>query len=167
LAILEYWKLLNIPGSGVLCHGLKTSDWKWIFSYGELIGLDNCKQAFSSCSGNQPFMQARKEGAFYFAFEFLKCLAYSGLGHMQSFCSTHDAFLGKHNYAVNRISKFLDKSGQALMSLFSPEDTTNNGGEGQLQIAKHMAYNTGGLTKAVFWIAISISMALWIGPFKC
>ena len=78
---------------------------------------------------------------------------------------TQRSLMGSYrsDYAVNRISKFLDKSGQALRSLFSPEDTTNNGGEGQLQIAKHMAYNISGLTKAVFWIAISISIALLIG----
>jgi hypothetical protein len=78
---------------------------------------------------------------------------------------TQRLFMGfyRSDYAANRISKFLDRSGQALMSLFSPEDTTNNEGEAQLQIAKYMAYNISGLTKAVFWIAISISIALFIG----
>ncbi len=78
---------------------------------------------------------------------------------------TQRLFMGSYrsDYAVNRISEFLEKSEQALMSLFSPEDTTNNEGDGQLQIAKHMAYNISGLTKAVFWIAISISIALLIG----
>ncbi len=78
---------------------------------------------------------------------------------------TQRLFMGSYrsDYAVNRISKFLDKCGQALMFLFSPEDTTNNEGEGQLQIAKHIPYYISGLTKAVFWIAISISIGLLIG----
>ena len=81
---------------------------------------------------------------------------------------TQRLFMGAYrsDYAANRISKFLDRSGQALMSLFSPEDTTNNEGEGQLQIAKYMAYNIRGLTKAAVWIALSISIALLIGQLS-
>jgi len=52
---------------------------------------------------------------------------------------------------------------KALMSMFSPEDTTNNEGGGQLQITKHNAYTISGSAKAVFRVAISISIALWIG----
>ena len=66
----------------------------------------------------------------------------------------------------NRISKTLDGSGQALVPLFSPEDTTNSEGEGHLQIAKYMEYNIRGLAKAVIWIAVSISIALLIGQLS-
>ena len=81
---------------------------------------------------------------------------------------TQRLFMGscRSDYAAKRISNFLDRSGQALMSLFSPEDTTNNEGETQLQIAKYMAYNIRGLTKVAVWIALSISIALLIGQLS-
>jgi hypothetical protein len=64
---------------------------------------------------------------------------------------------------VNLIPELLDKSDKALMSLFSPEDTTDNQCEGHLQIARHDAYNFSGLIEVVFWVAISISIALLMG----
>ena len=78
---------------------------------------------------------------------------------------TQLSFMGNRRsvHAVNLISKLLGKSGKALMFLFSPEDTTDNEGKRQFQIAKHNAYHISALTKAVFWVAISISTALLIG----
>lgn len=78
---------------------------------------------------------------------------------------TQRLFMGPYRsvYPVNRISEFLDKSGKALMFLFSPEDTTDNQSEGQMQIARHDAYNFRGLIKVAFWVAISISIALLMG----
>ena len=78
---------------------------------------------------------------------------------------TQRLFMGSYrsDYAVGRISEFLDKSGKALMSLFSPEDTTENEGGGQLSTVKHNANIVNGLTKAVFWITLSISIALQMG----
>ena len=64
---------------------------------------------------------------------------------------------------VSRISKFLDRSSQVLMSLFSPEDTSGNPDEGQMQIVRHDPYDFKGLVKVLFWVAISISIALLIG----
>lgn len=66
-------------------------------------------------------------------------------------------------YPVNLISEILDKSRHAWMSLFLPEDSTDNQGEGQLQIVRHDTYNFSGLIKVVFWVAISISIALLMG----
>ncbi len=78
---------------------------------------------------------------------------------------TQRLFLGQFRsvYAANLVSELIDKSGQALVSIFSPEDTTNYESSGQMQITRHNAYNIGGLAKTVFWVAISISIALWIG----
>ena len=63
---------------------------------------------------------------------------------------TQRLFMGQFRsvYAVNLISEFLDKNGKVLMSLFSPEDTTDNAGEGQMQITRHNAYSISGLAKA-------------------
>jgi len=78
---------------------------------------------------------------------------------------TQRLFMGQFRsaYAGNLCSELLDKGGKLLMPLFLPEDTTDNESDGQLQIAKHKAYNIGGLTKTVFWVAISIFIALWLG----
>ena len=78
---------------------------------------------------------------------------------------TKRLFMGQFRsvYAANLVSELIDKSGQAFVSMFSPEDTTNYESGGQMPITRHNAYNIGGLAKAVFWVAISISIALWIG----
>ena len=78
---------------------------------------------------------------------------------------TQRLFMGscRGDHAVNRISEFLDKSGKTLMALFSPEDTTETQDEGRIQIARHNVYNFNGFIKVVFWVAISISIALLIG----
>jgi len=78
---------------------------------------------------------------------------------------TERSFMGHYRSAdpVNLIPKILDKCNHALLSLFSPEDTRDDKVEGQRQITEHNAYNIHGLTKAVLWVAISISMALLIG----
>lgn len=74
-------------------------------------------------------------------------------------------FMGSYrsDYAVSRIFEFLDKSGKVLMSLLLPEDTTDNRGKAQVQIARYNTYNFNGLIKVVFWVAISISIAVLIG----
>jgi hypothetical protein len=74
-------------------------------------------------------------------------------------------FMGHYRgvYAVNWIFKIIDKCGKVLMSQFSPEDTTDNDGEAHLQNSKREVYNISGIIKAVFWVAISISIALQIG----
>lgn len=81
------------------------------------------------------------------------------------FTYTQRLFMGQFRsvYAVNLIAELLDKSGNVLVSLFTPEDTTDKASDGQMRITRHTAYNISGLAKAVFWVAISISIALWIG----
>jgi len=81
------------------------------------------------------------------------------------FTDTQRLFVGQlsSGCTANLISELLDKSGKALMTLFSPEDTTLSEGSGQLPIAKPNDYNISGLAKTVVWVALSISIALWIG----
>ena len=78
---------------------------------------------------------------------------------------TQRSFFGYHPVvnALNFIFVFLTKSFKTLMSLVSPEDTTNNGSEGYLQFAKYASNNIIGIIKTVFWIAISISIAFLMG----
>ena len=64
---------------------------------------------------------------------------------------------------LNLIAKLLNKSANALIYLFSPEDTSETEGEGRLQITKCNGNNISGIIKALFWIAISISIALLMG----
>ena len=45
----------------------------------------------------------------------------------------------------------------------SPEDTTDNAAERRAQIPKYATVDIRGMLKAVFWIAISIGLALLIG----
>jgi len=67
------------------------------------------------------------------------------------------------DFINQKISELLDRGSKALMSMFSPEDTTNSESGGQLQITRYNAYNISWLAKAVFWVANSILIALWIG----
>ncbi len=78
---------------------------------------------------------------------------------------TQRSFMGpcRGVYSVNRIFEILDKYGKVLMSLLSPEDTTDSEGDAQVQNSKHEACNIRGIGKAVFWVAISISIALLMG----
>jgi len=79
--------------------------------------------------------------------------------------STQRSFSGQDIvfHALNLISEYLNKYGNALMPLISTEDTTENGDQGQLQIARYNGNDIRGAVKAVFWIAISISIALLMG----
>lgn len=67
---------------------------------------------------------------------------------------------------LSLVADHINKTIKALMSLFSPEDTTENGDQKQLQAARFENGNTRGVTKALFWIIISIIIGLLIGQLN-
>ena len=71
---------------------------------------------------------------------------------------------GSADRGLNLIGKILDKSNQAMLFLFSPEDTSGAEGEKKrTQIIRYRSIHIPGLLKALFWIAFSISVALLSG----
>ena len=60
-------------------------------------------------------------------------------------------------------SENANQCGHILNYYVSPEDTTDNAAQSRSQIPKYKKIDTRGVIKAVFWIAISISLSLLIG----
>jgi hypothetical protein len=69
-------------------------------------------------------------------------------------------------YALKLIYEPLSKSGNALIFLVSPEDTIEKAKEGQMQIAKYERVDIRGVIKVVFWMAISITLSLFVGKLS-
>ena len=57
----------------------------------------------------------------------------------------------------------LNNSNKALTFLFSPADTSANESQAMLPIAKSHRINIPGKLKTIFWILLSITIALLIG----
>lgn len=65
--------------------------------------------------------------------------------------------------ALNRIFKFINQNGNAVLSLVEPEDSTESAGKKNFQIQNPGEYKIYGGIKAVFWITVSIILAFLIG----
>ena len=72
-----------------------------------------------------------------------------------------------HHCAVSNAerpsSENTNQCGYNLNYYVSPEDTTDNAAQRRSQIPEYEKIDTRGVIKAVFWIAISISLSLLIG----
>lgn len=74
--------------------------------------------------------------------------------------------------ALSLFSELLSKCSMTLVYLVTPEDTTENGVERHLLIRKYNgsningAHKTKGAIKAVFWIGISLAIALLMGQLS-
>ena len=81
---------------------------------------------------------------------------------------TQSSFSERHNDvpSPNLFSKLLKKCGNSLLQLFAPADTSENIGKGQAKVEKYGRYNINGLIKIVFWMLISISIALIMGQLS-
>ncbi|MFK5954269.1 MAG: hypothetical protein QM498_14525 [Desulfobacterium sp.] len=74
-----------------------------------------------------------------------------------------------HSLTVNApksIVNFIDKSIKTSIFLVSPADTTDTLGKRELQISRSNGITLKGSAKALFWIAVSITMAILIGQLS-
>ena len=90
---------------------------------------------------------------------------YQGDGMMES---TQRSF-SWHSPTVNApksVVSFIEESLKTLIFLTSPADTTDTLGKKELQLSRSNGITLKGSTKALFWIAVSITMAILIGQLS-
>jgi hypothetical protein len=69
-------------------------------------------------------------------------------------------------HASKSIAEKVAKNMGPLIYWASPEDTTEKTGDRQLQTAKYDRVDINGVVKTVLWIAVSITLSLFIGKLN-
>jgi len=79
--------------------------------------------------------------------------------------STQGSFWGRSLYlgAGKRVSEILARINKALLFLFTPEDTSGQKVAGRPQRVRYLRGDLSGVMKAMFWIAVSVLIVLWLG----